>query len=200
MHGTVHIPQAQRVYSRNWWILMNHISDFSLTVGWSDGNDILWSIQATLFSLLLHNLVDQYNEKHASMDRKALLHWYEADDDSESECIPKRKNKRETSNRLVLLTPLMACANQEIQRASENVLCDSTASLDRFNTSFCPLPVLHLVYIPLAKIPTSDEREHTIQRAFEMVKEILPPWFWQWTEYWSRGIHDRWQLFWTNSY
>ena len=23
---------------------------------------------------------------------------------------------------------------------------------------------------------TSDEREHTIQRALEMVKEILPPW------------------------
>ena len=30
--------------------------------------------------------------------------------------------------------------------------------------------------IPLAMIRTSDERDLTIQRAFEMVKEILPPW------------------------
>ena len=69
----------------------------------------------------------------------------------------------------------MARAHQEIQQASEIVFCDSTASLDRFNTSIFILSTASTASgIPLAII--SDEREHTIQRAVEMVKEILPPW------------------------
>ena len=97
-----------------------------------------------------------------------------------SECIPKKKKKREISKNpliLALLTPLMAHAHQEIQQASEIVFCDSTASLDRFNTSIFILSTASTASgIPLAIILTSDERENTIQRAFEMVKEILPPW------------------------
>ena len=46
----------------------------------------------------LQDEVDQYNEKHASMGGKALLQWYEADDDKdtdiESECVPKKKKKK----------------------------------------------------------------------------------------------------------
>ena len=41
------------------------------------------------------------------MGGKALLQWYEADDDkdmdSESECIPKKKKKREISNKPLIL-------------------------------------------------------------------------------------------------
>ena len=101
----------------------------------------------------LQDEVDQYNEKHASMGGKALLQWYEADDDKdtdiESECVPKKKKKKELSNKpliLVLLTPLMARAHQEIQQASETVFCDSTASLDRFNTSIFILSTASTAY------------------------------------------------------
>ena len=146
----------------------------------------------------LQDEVDQYNEKHPSMGGKALLQWYEADDDKdtdiESECVPKKKKKKELSNKplsLVLLTPLMARAHQEIQQASEIVFCNSTASLD--TSIFISSTASTASGIPLAIMLTSDEREHTIQRAFEMVKEILPSWafFWQWTKHWSTGIHDR---------
>ena len=132
----------------------------------------------------LQDEVDQYNEKHASMGGKALLQWYETDDDkdmdSESECIPKKKKKREIPKKpliLVLLTPLIAHAHQETQQASEIVFCDSTTSLDRVNTFIFILSTASTASgIPLAIILTSDERENTIQRTFEMVKEILPPW------------------------
>ena len=71
----------------------------------------------------------------------------------------------------------MARAHQEIQQASEIVFCDSTASLDRFNTFIFILSTARIACgIPLAIMLTSDKREHTIQRAFEVVKKILPPW------------------------
>ena len=70
----------------------------------------------------------------------------------------------------LLQSELMARAHQEIQHI---VLCDSTASLDRFNTSIFILSTASTTSgIPQAIILTSDEREHTIQRAIEMVKEI----------------------------
>lgn len=110
----------------------------------------------------LQDEVDQYNEKHASMGGKALLQWYEADDDKdtdiESECVPKKKKKKELSNKpllLVLLTPLMARAHQEIQQASEIVFCNSTASLD---TSIFILSTASTASgISLAIMLTSDE-------------------------------------------
>ena len=99
------------------------------------------------------------------MGGKALLQWYETDDDKdtdiESECVPKKKKKKEVSNKpliLVLLAPLMARAHQEIQQASEIVFCDSTATLDRFNTSIFILFTASTVSgIPLAIMLTSDE-------------------------------------------
>ena len=52
--GTVHIPQALQS-----WLMDELHLQFSITVGWSDGkgNDILWFVQATMFSLLLHYLI-----------------------------------------------------------------------------------------------------------------------------------------------
>ena len=60
--------------------------------------------------------------------------------------------------------------------------------IKKFNklVKLCSVTQQHLLFIlstastasgiPLAIILTSDEREHTIQRAFDMVKEILPSW------------------------
>ena len=39
-----------------------------------------------------------------------------------------------------------------------------------------------MVYIPLVIVLTSYELEHTIQRTFEMVKEILPSWTFFWLQ------------------
>ena len=72
---------------------------------------------------------------------------------------------------LAIVTPLMARAYQHIQQASEIVFCDSTASLDRFNTSVFIISTSTTVSgVPLAVILTSDEREQTIYAAFELVK------------------------------
>ena len=89
----------------------------------------------------------------------------------------KRRKKRKLPMILVLVTPLMACAHQEIQQASEIVFCDSTASLDRFNTSIFMLSTASTASgIPLVIELTSDEREQTIYNASEMLKEVLPSW------------------------
>ena len=49
----------------------------------------------------------------------------------------RKRNKKYHKKPMILaiVTPLMARAHQHIQQASEIVFCDSTASLDRFNTS-----------------------------------------------------------------
>ncbi len=137
-----------------------------------------------MFERLQHE-VDQYNEKFASLGGKALLQWYEANDsdqeaDSDSESNKTKKKKREISDKpliLVILSPLMSRAHKEIQQASEIVFCDSTASLDRFNTSVFILSTASAASgIPLAVILTSDERETTIHKAFDLLKEVLPQW------------------------
>ena len=88
-------------------------------------------------------IVDQYTEQNASQGGKALLQWCERSDDegddSDTErCIPRKKRKMEPSSTpliLAICTPLMARAHMLVQQASEVVFCDSTLSLDRFNTS-----------------------------------------------------------------
>ena len=70
----------------------------------------------------------------------------------------------------------MARAHAMIQQAGEVVFCDSTASLDRFNTSvFVMSTTTTASGVPLAVVAlTSDETEETIYKAFEMVKEVVP--------------------------
>ena len=134
-----------------------------------------------MFERLQHE-VDQYNEKFGSVGGKAILQWYEADynndedTDNDSEFVKKKKKERSIKPLiLAIVTPLMARAHNTIQQAQEIVFCDSTASLDRFNTSVFILSTATSVSgIPLALVLTSDEREQTIHRAFETVKEALP--------------------------
>ena len=69
----------------------------------------------------------------------------------------------------------MARGHQHIQQASEIIFCDSTASLDRFNTSVFIISTSTTASgVLLAVILTSDEREQTIYAAFELFKQILP--------------------------
>ena len=136
----------------------------------------------------LQTAVDQYNQINEEYGGKALLQWYEAtcsensgaDTDSEADCgqKPRRKKKCISEKPLILAieTPLMARAHAQIQQASEIVFCDSTASLDRFNTSvFIISTAAAMTGVPLAVILTSDEREDTVLKAFQLLKNVLPP-------------------------
>ena len=142
--------------------------------GEEDGTKLFVKLQAQ---------VDEYNSKNGKQGGKALLQWYETTakiSDSEDENTPKpKKRKREISQKpliLALITPLMARAHCQIQQAGEIAFCDSTASLDRFNTSiFIISTATAMSGIPLAVLLTSDEREDTVYNAFELLKEVLPP-------------------------
>ena len=130
----------------------------------------------------LQRLVDQYNENNGDKGGKALLQRCETTiekSDSEGECTQKAKRKKrdiQTPLILAIVTPLMARAHGHIQQASEIAFCDSTASLDRFNTSiFIISTATAMSGIPLAVLFTSDEREDTAYKAFELLKEVLPP-------------------------
>ena len=59
------------------------------------------------------------------------------DSDSESEVLKKntkQKEKRSQPMVIAICTPLMCRVHQYVQQAQEMVFCDSTSSLDRFNT------------------------------------------------------------------
>ena len=131
-------------------------------------------------------VVDQYNENNGEQGGKALLQWYEAtcssersESDSEGDCTLKTKRKKDITQKpliLVIVTPLMARAHSKIQQASEIAFCDSTASLDRFNTSmFIISTATAMSGVPLGVLLTSDERDATVFMAFQLLKEVLPP-------------------------
>ena len=55
------------------------------------------------------------------------------------------------------------------------VFCDSTSTLDSFNSSLFVLSTSHCAGgLPLAVMITSDEQEETIQQGSQMVKQVLP--------------------------
>ena len=74
---------------------------------------------------------------------KAFLQWYEAplsemDNEHEEKEPPTKQKKREPSEKplvLAICTPLMARTHRNVIQAGEIVFCDSSSSMDRFNTS-----------------------------------------------------------------
>ena len=95
--------------------------------------------------------MDKYNAKHSELNGRDILQWYEAqtqvlptdensDDETSTPPPPpqKKKTKRELTNKpliLAICTPLMAQAHEHVCQAGELLFCDSTSSMDRFNTS-----------------------------------------------------------------
>ena len=76
---------------------------------------------------------------------------------------------------IAVCTPLMARAHANIPQSAEILFCDSTSSLDRFNTSLFILSTCHPAGgIPLGIVLTSDEKEETITAALHLLLEILP--------------------------
>ena len=99
----------------------------------------------------------------------------EADDDDAPKQKRAKKSKREQPMIIAICNPLMSRVHQHVRQAAEMIFCDSTSSLDRFNSS---LFVLSTSYpaggLPLAAMITSDEQESTIQQGLEMIKEVIP--------------------------
>ena len=85
----------------------------------------------------------------------------------------------------------MARAHTLVQQASEVAFCDSTASLDRFNTSvFIVSTTSTASGVPLAVALTSDEKEDTVYKAFETMKEVMPS-----DPFFARGSYNGLQIF-----
>ena len=69
----------------------------------------------------------------------------------------------------------MARAYRNVMQPGEIVFCNSSSSMDRFNTSiFNPSTTTACSGIPLAAVRTSDETEETVTWAMEKVKEVIP--------------------------
>ncbi len=126
-----------------------------------------------------------YNARWGEYGGHAKLQRFTAStiDDSDTEEIqddapPKAKRpKRERREPLVLAlcTPVMARAHATLPQSAEIMFCDSTSSLDRFNTSLFVLSTCHPAGgIPLGILMTSDEKEETIHAALKMLGDILP--------------------------
>ena len=76
---------------------------------------------------------------------------------------------------IAICTPLMSRVHQSIQQSREMIFCDSTLSLDRFNTSLFVLSTSNAVGgLPLGVVITSDEEKGTISQGLDLLKMILP--------------------------
>jgi hypothetical protein len=127
--------------------------------------------------------IEAFNQLCGKFGGKAKLQCFQAgsqvsDSDSddpesffESQSV-KKKHKRHTANRetpmiIAICTPLMARVHKHIQQAGEMVFCDSTSTLDRFNTSLFILSTSHPSGgMPLGVLITSDEQEELLLKVF----------------------------------
>ena len=135
--------------------------------------------------------IEAFNETCGKLGGKAKLQCFQAgpqisdsdSDDPESFFdghSVKKKHKRHTANRekpmiIAICTPLMSRVHKHIQQAGEMVFCDSTSTLDRFNTSLFILSTSHPSGgMPLGVLITSDEQEETLTQGFSLLKQVLP--------------------------
>ena len=103
-----------------------------------------------------------------------------SDNDEKPPPVKKIKLKKKKSKIqpmvLAICTPLMVRAHQNLQQAGEMFFCDSTSSLDRFNTSvFILSTATPTSGIPLGVILTSDEQQSTIRRGLQVLGNVIPP-------------------------
>lgn len=135
--------------------------------------------------LRLKEAIDEYNATNEDSGGKAKLQIYKTDNDTDLSDIedsnppPKKKLKlkKRTTQPLIITvcTPLMARANENISQAREMIFCDSTSSLDHFNTSMFILSTsTPTSAVPLGVIITSDEQLSTIKQGLEMLADTLP--------------------------
>ena len=132
----------------------------------------------------LEKEIQVYNERWGEHGGQAKLQRFETpigdtdNEETQNDIPPKAKrSKLERHDPLILVvcTPLMARAHTTIPQSAEIMFCDSTSSLDRFNTSLFILSTCHPAGgIPLGIFMTSDEKEETILAALHMLGDVLP--------------------------
>ena len=136
--------------------------------GEDDGKDLFDRLQGK---------VEQYYVENESLGGRAFLQLYEApvSETLEGNETPVKQKKRDKPLVLAICTPLMARAHRSVMQAGEIVFCDSSSSMDSFNTSlFILSTIIPCSEIPLAVIMTSDETEETVSWAMEKVQEVIP--------------------------
>ena len=135
----------------------------------------------------LNSEIAAYINAYSIEGGKAAIHIFkglpvvssDSDSEADGDATPKKKKAKKVQTEqpmiLTICTPLMSRVHQHIRQASQMVFCDSTSSLDRFNTS---LFILSTSYptggLPLAAMITSDEKESTIKQGLEMIKSVVP--------------------------
>ena len=123
----------------------------------------------------LEEEIRSYKEKYSSVGGRATLQIFDSmksiDDGGTSDCgdsgEPPIKRKCTIQPMIVTVcTPMMARAHQYLPQAAKVIYCDSTSSLDHFNTSVFLLSTNHAGgSIPLGIALTSDEKESTLHSA-----------------------------------
>ena len=133
-------------------------------LGYDNGKPMLDRLQAE---------IKTYNAAMGSKGGRVILQRFEGKvkldeaSDSDDQGSPKKKrakcSEREVPMVVAICTPLMSRIHQFIQQSGEMVFCDSTSTLDRFNTSLFVLSTSHACGgLPLGAIITSDEQEETV--------------------------------------
>ncbi len=124
-----------------------------------------------------------YNQANQHNGGRARLLLYQDcsnscnDSDGEPEAGKKASKKEEeiTTYDYSNLYTLMSRVHQNIQQSREMIFCDSTSSLDRFNTSLFVLSTSNAIGgLPLGVIITSDEEQRTISQGLDLLKTVLP--------------------------
>ena len=129
--------------------------------------------------------IEAYNAAMGSKGGHAILQRFEGKiewdetSDSDDQGSPKKKRakrEREVPMVLAMCTPLMSRVHQFIQQSGELVFCDSTSTLDRFNTSLFVISTSHTCGgLPLGAIITSDEQEETITQGLQLLQQKVLP-------------------------
>ena len=122
----------------------------------------------------LEQIIHDYNTNNNQQGGRAYLQRFErkhGQSTRENTC----PDDYEQHLVLAICTPLMARTHQLIQQTSELVHCDSTASLDRYNSpTFILSTATAAGGIPLGVVITSGESEDVITEALTSLKAILP--------------------------
>ena len=128
--------------------------------------------------------ISTYNDRCINLEGKAAVQCFQGttdsstDSDSNEELPPKKKRRKKGREKPLIIavcTPLMSRVHKHIQQAGELIFCDSTSSLDRFNTSLFIISTSHPAGgMPLAVLITSDEQEDTLVQGLNLLKKVVP--------------------------
>ena len=133
----------------------------------------------------LEGMVAKYNEDNAKDGGRAVIQRYE----SKKITTWETRDSAEQPLVLAVCTPLMARAHALVRQAGELVYCDSTASLDRYNSpTFVISTCTSAGGVPLGVVVTSGESEDTITEV-SLISSLCYQWM-PFLEEGARGLRN----------